>query len=183
MNFQNAHIDLREDNQKVFEKIYLYYTPRLKAFLSQYIAQEDEAEGLVHDCFVELWERRADFQENTNINAWLYTVAKNKALKLLAKESTKQRYVDREKSLEISIQLDALSQLSERSFDDGYIRSRVMTSLGRLSESVRNVFLKQRFEGKTNKEVAAELAISVKTVEAHTTKALKQLRNDLKDLG
>ncbi|MFV0290176.1 MAG: sigma-70 family RNA polymerase sigma factor, partial [Mangrovibacterium sp.] len=124
-----------------------------------------------------------NFHDQTNINAWLYTVAKHKALKFLGKELTKQRYIDHEKYTETNLQLDALSKLDTRCFDDDYIRDRVIQSLQKLSEPVRRVFMKQRFEGKTNKELADELHLSIKTIEAHTTKALKQLRIDLNDLN
>ncbi len=182
MNFQAIHIDLQNGDENSFEKVYLYYTPKLKAFLAQYISQEEEAEGLVQDCFVELWERRAQFNKDTNLGAWLYTVAKNKALKLLAKEATKQRYIDQEKYTETSLQLDSLSKLDVLNVDDEQVRYRIEQSFQKLSESVRTVLYKRRFEGKSTKEVAEELNISIKTVEAHTTKALKTLRADLKDL-
>jgi RNA polymerase sigma-70 factor (ECF subfamily) len=54
-------------------------------------------------------------------------------------------------------------------------------SLARLPENVRSVFEENRFEGKTYAEIAACRNISIKTVEAYMTKALKQLRADLKD--
>ncbi len=182
MNFQTIHIDLQRGDKQSFERIYLYFTPRLKAFLTQYISKENEAEELVQDCFVELWERRDKFREDTNIAAWLYTVSKNKALKQLAKEATRQRYINHEKYTETNLQLDALSKLDILSFDDENVIKRIELSFQKLSDAVRTVLYKRRFEGKTTKEVAEELGISIKTVEAHTTKALKILRADLKDL-
>ncbi len=182
LNFQNIEINLKKGDKQSFEKIYCHFRPKLKAFLLQYINEEADVEGLVQDCFIELWERRNCFKKGTNINAWLYTVAKNKALKLLSKEASKQRYIDHEKYAETNLQFDSLNELDVQCFDNEYIKLRIEQSFNKLSSSVRNVFYKRRFEGKTNKEVAKELGISIKTVEAHTTKALKILRKDLKDL-
>lgn len=182
LDFKAAHILLSKGSKQVFEELYHYYTPRLQSFLSQYISQKDEVEGLVQDCFAELWARRENFQKESNLNAWLYTVAKNKALKFLSKEAIRQRYVNQEKYAETHLQLDALSKMDTQQLDDEYLRTRIGQSIRKLSKPVREVFIRRRFEGKSNKEVADELNISIKTVEAHITKALKQLRSDLNDL-
>lgn len=54
-------------------------------------------------------------------------------------------------------------------------------ALAKLPDNIRIVFEKNRFEGMTYTEIAAEHNISVKTVEAYMTKALKHLRIELKD--
>ena len=54
-------------------------------------------------------------------------------------------------------------------------------ALSKLPENIRSVFEKNRFGGKTYNEIAIEHNISIKTVEAHMTKALKHLRVELKD--
>ncbi len=74
---------------------------------------------------------------------------------------------------------------TEYTSDDLYshieLEQMLTTALSKLPGNVREVFEMNRFEGKTYKEIAEEKNISVKTVEAHMTKALKVLRVELKD--
>lgn len=61
------------------------------------------------------------------------------------------------------------------------LESRIKTALQRLPEKCREVFEMNRFEGKKYSEIAEKLNISVKTVETQMSKALKILKEELKD--
>lgn len=61
------------------------------------------------------------------------------------------------------------------------LRTMLSEALDKLPENTRLIFEKNRFEGKKYTEIAEEQQISVKTVEAHISKALKILRVELKD--
>lgn len=71
-----------------------------------------------------------------------------------------------------------------RAFDPAWlydedIRRLVREAIGRLPEKTRRIFLMSRFENKTYGEIADEVGLSVKSIEFHMSKALRELRSDL----
>ena len=80
-----------------------------------------------------------------------------------------------------SIYSEALSGLDTSTVTFQEIETIIEKTLSELPARCREVFILSRLEGKKNKEVAEALDISVKTVEAQITKALKTLRISLKD--
>jgi len=172
---------IKSGDRFAFEKLYGFFYPKLSYFANQYLIDSNAASNIVQDVFTELWERRLSFQENTNIQAWLFTVTKNKSLKLISKERSKQRHDDYLMARELNINYKSLSDFDTSNFIFEELQQKVDQSLAKLSLPVRTVFEKSRYEDKKNKEIAEELGISIKTVEAHISKALKHLRKELKD--
>ncbi len=165
----------------MFEGLYSFFYPKLSYFANQYLLDAEAANSLVQDVFTELWEHRKNLQDDTNIQAWLFTVTKNKSLKQISKERTKQRYGDYLRVREMEINYKSLSDFDTSNFVFEELQQKVDEALSKLSLSVRTVFEKSRYEDKKNREIADELGISIKTVEAHISKALKHLRMELKE--
>ena len=61
------------------------------------------------------------------------------------------------------------------------IKNQLCNAIKELPERYRQTFILSRFSGLTNKEIAEELGLSVRTVESYMTSALKILRIVLKD--
>lgn len=172
---------IKAGDQSAFESLYRFFYPRLSYFSGQYLPDAEMANSVAHDVFTELWERRASLENHTNIQAWLFTVAKNKSLKLIGRERSRQRYTDYLKSRQLDVNYQSLAAFNTDTFVFEELQQKVEQALARLSPPVRAVFEKSRFEEKKNREIAEELGISIKTVEAHISKALRLLRTELKD--
>lgn len=172
---------IKTDDQTSFESLYGYFFPKLSYFSNQYLFDREAADGVVQDVFAELWENRKKLQDDTNIHAWLFTVTKNKSLKIISKEKSKQRYNNYILFRQLEVNYHSLSRFDTSHFVFEELQQKLEASLAKLSPAVRVVFEKSRFEDKKNKEIAEELGISLKTVEAHISKALKLLRSDLKE--
>ena len=172
---------IKSGNQSAFESLYRSFYPKLSYFSGQYLLDADMANNVAQDAFTELWEKRATLQSDTNIQAWLFTVTKNKSLKQISKERSKQRYRNYIKARQLDINYQSLAGLDTDNFVFEELQQKVEMALSKLSPPVRAVFEKSRFEDKKNREIAEELGISIKTVEAHISKALKLLRTELKE--
>lgn len=172
---------IKSGDKPSFEKLYGYFYHKLSYFANQYLYDVDEANSITQEVFTELWERRESLVDNTNIHAWLFTVTKNKSLKRIQKLKTKKNFDDymRNRQLEISHKALLDFDTGELVFEE--LQQKVKDALDQLSPSVRVVFEKSRFEDKRNKEIADELGLSIKTVEAHISKSLKLLRKELKE--
>ncbi len=172
---------IQSNDKGAFEELYSFFFPKLVYFSNQYLPDKEASESIVQDTFTELWANRHSLQPNTNIQAWLFTVVKNKSLKQISKERSKQRYNDHLKIRQLDLNYQLLDQFNASDFVFEELQLKIESALAKLSPSVRTVFEKSRFEDKKNKEIAAELGITIKTVEAHISKALKLLRTELKD--
>ena len=183
MNLKEDEIvdQIKSGNKVVFEKLYSFFYHKLSYFSNQYVLDIDEANNIAQDVFTSLWERRETLSEGTNIQAWLFTVTKNKSLKYIQKLKAKQNYSSYLKIRQIDINYMALSDFDTSEFIFTELEQKIAIALAKLSPAVRLVFEKSRFERKKNREIAAELNISTKTVEAHISKSLKLLRIELKD--
>lgn len=82
---------------------------------------------------------------------------------------------------ELNIRISTLEACNPDELLSTEIQEIVTKTLSLLPEQSRLIFELSRYSNKTNKEIAEELNVSIKTVEYHITRTLKQLRTDLKD--
>ena len=172
---------LKSSDEKTYQRIYSMYFPRLFYFSEQYVIEKEEAKSIVQDVFTELWANRKKLSDDTNIQSWLFTVTKNKSLKYISKVNSQKNYSDHIRRRQLELNFRALNQLETNNLVFDELKHQIEEALGKLSPACRKVFEKSRFEELKNKEIADQLNLSIKTVEAHISKALKILRTELKD--
>lgn len=174
---------LRSSDEAAFKVIYNKYVPRLYYFIREYVPQKDIVENIVQDTLMVLWDKRTTLSDDTNLSAYLYTVARNQCLHKLRDLKYLKKLFDTSKisELELKTNMDALISLdtSVLTFDE--IEKIIKSTLDQLPTQCRRVFSLSRFEGKKYKEIAEELNISQKAVERHISNALKLFRINLKE--
>ncbi len=174
---------LQKGDDSTFEVIYKMYAPRLYYFVYEYIPQKDISENIVQETLMVLWNKKGELTGDTNLGAYLFTVAKNNCLYKLREIKYRQRIFDNTEINESELEANyyALENLETSRFNELEIEQIIKNTLDQLPPQCRVVFNLSRFVGKKNKEIAEELNISVKAVEGHITKALKLFRITLKD--
>ena len=164
-----------------FEKIYRYYFPRLNHFARQYLFDIEASKNIVQDVFTELWATRNTLRIDTNLHAWLFTVTKNKSLKMISHLKSRHNYDNYIKNRELDINYNSLDAFDTSTIIFEELQIQIKTALEKLPHACRRVFEMNRFEDKKNREIAEELNLSIKTIEAQISKALRSLKSDLKD--
>ena len=174
---------LQEGDTVAFERIFESFYHRLYSFINQYVYDSEVAKNILQDVFLMLWEKKSILLDDSNLNAWLYTVAKNKALKYLRHNEYVTSHVEISliKQNENTLNAAALDSVDTSEFAFREIEKIIERTLSSMPEQVQAVFNLSRFENLKNKEIAEKLDISEKTVEANITKSLKLLRVALKD--
>ncbi|MCK9413265.1 MAG: RNA polymerase sigma-70 factor [Prolixibacteraceae bacterium] len=170
-------------DESSFKEIFNYFYPRLFHFIREYIPNNDLAENMVQETFLILWNKRNNLKEDTNINAWLYTVARNNCLKKLRDDKSRKAsfFSIQLNELELEMNIEALSVLDTSDMTFSEIERIIEKTLVGLSPQCRKIFELSRFGNKKNKEIAEDLDISVKAVEGQMTKALKVIKTALKE--
>lgn len=183
MDFPNRDIlqKVISGDESSFEQVYYFYYPKLSYFAKQYILDSEITKNILQDVFTELWDRKASLKKDTNLNAWLFTVTKNKSLKVISQLNSQRNYNNYLKVRQLDVNYKSLSDFDTSNFVFGELQKQVQTSLDRLSPACRRIFEMSRFEDKKNREIAEELNLSIKTVEAQISKALRTLKSDLKE--
>lgn len=120
-------------------------------------------------------------RNETNLNAWLFTVTKNKSLKIISQLKSRQNYANHIKTRQLEVNYKSLTDFDTSNLIFEELQTQIRAALDKLSPACRKVFEMSRFDDKKNKEIAAELNLSIKTVEAQISKALRLLKADLKD--
>jgi len=166
-----------------FEHIYLAYFSKMKYFAKVYVLSEEEAENIVQDVFAELWERKDVLNLPVNLIAYLFTSTKNKCLnylrhQIVCKEASD--LIQEEHRFAMQASLNSLKLFDQHVFSEEDTMMILEQALNTLPEKCRQIFIMSKVEGKKQKEIAAELNISVNTVEAQMGTAYKKLRKELK---
>ena len=177
-----AFPEQREETRS--EDIYLSYFSKMKYFAKEYVISEEDAENIVQDVFVELWENKEMLNMHMNLIAYLFTTIKNKCLnhlrhKLVVQETASK--LQEENTISLRMNLDSLEAFDNNLFSDQDIEKIISRALDTLSEKCRTIFIMSKIEGKKQKEIAQELNISINTIETQMGIAYKKLRIELKD--
>ena len=174
---EQLHIKaLSEGDITVFEMIFRSYYQPLCNYAYTFLQDKEDAEEIVQSTFLLMWEKRDALAIRTSVKPYLYAMVRNACLNVLKHQKVKQRFAGEEIAM------------AERSHDDvsqhvasNELELRIKVAMNELPEQCRMVFKLSRFEELKYAEIAEQLNISVKTVENHMGKALKIMREQLKD--
>ena len=167
-----------------FEQFYITWYSRAKYFAREYVHSESDAENIIQDVFLHLYERRDLMDAYTNLTAYLFTSIKNRCLDYLRKwvlEQETAQGVQDEFDMELRMKYDSLEIFNTQFSAETDIGELLDNALQKLPERCRNIFIMNKLEGKKQKEIAEELNLSINTVESQMGIAYKKLREELKD--
>lgn len=167
-----------------FEQLFYEYYHKFVKFAGSYLEDVAAAEDIVMDSFVYYWENRKNLPDISNLPAYLLTVVKHKCLNVLrakrvdvkARENIRDYQVQ---LLDTSITL--LEACNPQELFSSEVTEMIEVAVQNLPERTKDIFVRNRFQNQSYKEIAEELNLSVKTIEKEMTKALKMLRISLKD--
>ncbi len=174
-------LQLLKDDRNSFKDIFNEYFHPLCHLGLHYLEDEDEAKEVVQDAFVKLWEIRNDLNVESNLRNFLFTLVKNSCLNTLKRRQILLKHHESIKWMEMHYQYESLARMGDDYMEFKELKAKIDHAIQHLPEHCRVVFELSRFEELKNREIAEILGVTQKTVEAHLTKALKILRNDLKD--
>lgn len=170
--------------QDAFSGIYDLYFPKLLRFTQTYMIREEEAEHIVQDLFLYLWEHRDILSSLRNLNAYLFTLIRNRCIDYLRKEMNRKERrgtLSEVENKEIELKLYSLEMFDEDHLSDADIEELLQRAIANLPERCREIFIMSRLQNLRYKEIAAKLNISPNTVENQIVIALRKLKEELKD--
>lgn len=167
---------LKEGNKTCFTFLFNRYYSGLVVYARHLMESEEFAEDLVHDVFTSLWDHRSSLTINISIKQYLFKAVRNRCLNYLDHLQVKSDY-----QKNILQKGDVTGTLTWEFYIETELNAIIEQAIEKLPPQCKKIFLMNRFEDKTAKEIGEELSISHRTVEKHIEKALNILRNELKD--
>lgn len=151
------------------EDLFSYNYRPLCLYALHYLGDVEQAEDVVQDCFVSLWEKIEGGATVSNRRAYLYMTVRNRCLDCLRRKGLQTETIGPDDAYGIIDDDEA----QERS----HVEARLWTAIDSLPEKCREVFLLSKRDGLRYEEIADELGISVNTVRNQISKALKILKD------
>lgn len=175
-------LSLLEKGEKyAFETLFRLYYSKLLYIARGYLVYQQEAENIVQNVFLKIWENRECLGEVSNINSYLYTMTKNLCLDQLKHEKVKRNYLDNNYHIKSEIQYKFIQDEAASLLLENELEDKIVQSIELLPEKCKNIFKKSRLEGLKHSEIAAELGVSPRTVDNHIANALRHMRLHLRE--
>ena len=170
-------LQFKEGDRRAFEYYFKEYYNSIVGFSIQFIGDQDKARSVAQDAFIKLWENREKVQKTNGIQAFLYRSVKTDCLNLLRHNKVVRKYKSRKlQERESNLHTEILNSMNFDSVTFSELENLIERSIAELPDKCKQVFVKKRFENKKNREIAEELGITIKAVEANITRATKFLK-------
>ncbi|WP_290792075.1 RNA polymerase sigma-70 factor [Flavihumibacter sp. UBA7668] len=159
-----------------FEEVFKTHFKELHAYAYTLVKEDLLAEEMVQQVFFKLWEKKDSLKIESSATAYLYRSVYHECLNYLKHQKVKSAYLSYAKTATESSTGSASQkiQLSE-------LQKHLNKALSELPEQCRTIFQMSRYEELKYQEIADRLGLSVKTIENQMGKALRLLREKLKD--
>lgn len=163
-------------DENAFEMFFRTNYQSLCRYAYTFLNDTDEAEEIVQNSFLSVWEKRSGLQVNTSGKSYMFAMVRNACLNVIKHRKIQTRHANEHM---------AITRAGEETVSEAVQGAELEREIGKalqtLPEQCRLVFTMSRFEELKYQEIANQLQISVKTVENHMGKALKLMREQLKD--
>lgn len=164
----------KKGDLKAFDALFQRYHKRLYAFLFSLLKSKEDAEELVQESFIKIWEHRETYLEEYPFSAYLFTIAKNAFLNQC------RRRINRKM---VEEHFDMVNRSFEMAADEYVIYHQTKKIIDQVIEELppkrKEIFKLRRIEGYTRTEIADNLGISIITVDSQLMKANKFIKEAL----
>lgn len=164
-------------NEKAFETLFKRYYQMLRKVAQYMLDDLEQAEELVQDAFVNIWEKRSNVNPDASFKNYLITAVRNRCLNHI-KAKKKTHSIDDDEIWQEQLVADSRT---EAAVNFKEMHRAIEQAIDKLPEQCRIIFQLSRHEGMSYKEIAEALDIAPKTVENQIGRALKVLKVELKE--
>ncbi len=157
---------------KTFETLFKQNFVAVTAYCNKYVRDTEEAKDLAHRAFMKVWEKREAVPEGSNVKALTYRIAHNLSINYIRDH---KKFCDEEELQTV----ESENSDADTDIKAAELEAAVIDTINHLPEKSKKVFLMSRYDQLSNNDIAGKLGVSIKTVEAHITTALKLLRKKI----
>lgn len=164
-------VRISEGEEPAFRRLFELYRERLFIFASQISHSTIDAEEIVQDIFLKLWENRAQLSQINYPRKYIYTMARNRALDHLSSIARNKKAIQA-----IYDSITGVNNTTEELLQAQESQQLIYKALAQLPEKKQTIFWLSRRDGLTHQEIAQRMNMSVQTVKNNLTDILKYVR-------
>lgn len=157
-----------------FGVIYHRYWRRIYGFVYQQLGSKEEAEEVIHDLMLTLWNNREQ-SEIQSLKVYMFIAARNLVNKQIKAQVNLRKYREYQLMQELFEQVD-----TDEIFNENQLTEALDKVLGRLPEKTAMIFRMSKIEELPVKRIAIEMGLTDKAVEYHITKSMRIVREQLR---
>jgi len=167
---------IAQGDKNAFEVLFKNHYANLCGYAVKYVWELDQAEEIVQDLFFNLWNKKSQLFISSSVESYLFRAVRNACLNYQKHKKIRDNYAN-------AVQENYSSGigLNDNPMEALELQKKIDESIGSMPPERKKIFLLSRYDGLKYQEIAEKLGISVKTVEAQMGKALKYLREELKE--
>jgi len=162
---------IKENDQVAYTEIFLRYSKLLVAHAYRLLGDQDEANDVVQDVFLKLWQNRENLVLNTSLSSYLYIAIRNRVFNHISHQKIVAKYAD-----SILNFMEAGHAVTDELIRAKELAIIIEQEIAALPPKMREVFLLNKREELSYKEIALKLDITDKTAKQQVYNALKNLR-------
>jgi RNA polymerase sigma-70 factor (ECF subfamily) len=167
---------LKQDDQLAYTEIFERYCKILVSHAYKMLGNQDEANDVVQEVFLSLWNKRYELNITGSLSSYLYKAVKNRILNHIAHEKVVSRYAD-----SISNFIENDYQFADFELREEELEAIIAKEIELLPAKMREVFLLRKVEDLSYDEIALQLNITDKTAKQQVYNSLKILREKLRN--
>ena len=162
-------------SQDAFAELYVRYKDELLYACKKFLNDETEAEDVVQDIFMQVWEKRDTLNAELSFSGYIHTLAHNRISNIFRQYGVHARYAQ----YVLANEQDLTNETEDLIIDNDYA-DLLNEIIDNLSHRQREVFRLSRIEGMKYKEIAEKLQVSVPAIQQHASIASKKIKEALK---
>lgn len=162
---------LSQGDEPSFNALYKAYSRPLFLRVVNMIKSEDDAQEIIQELFIKLWQNRETIGTIKSFQSYIFTIANNLVYNYFRKINHNQALIQRLLLNAADHYLDGQELLENKEAAEIFQKA-----IHQLPPQCKQVFQLCKIEGKSHKEVAQLMGISMPTVNSHMTVAVKSIR-------
>ncbi|MDJ1480677.1 MULTISPECIES: RNA polymerase sigma-70 factor [Xanthocytophaga] len=166
---------LKLSDRQVFHVIFDLYAKKIYYFSFDYLKSKEDAEEIVQEAFIRLWEKRETLKEEYSLSGFLFTIT----YRLIMDYFRKRKTISEAQKQLFHVLTDESYQTEEELLYQE-LEALYQQAIDQLPPRRKEIFILSRKEGLTYQEIAAQLQISPKTVEHQLSESLHFMREYFK---
>ena len=164
---------LKNADEEAFTQIFEMYVKKVYQFVLSYNKEKTEAEDITQNVFIKIWEKKLSINIDKSFEGFIFTIAYRLVIDYFRKNSV---HFHRTTIIGLAEESIASQVNSDDLLKRHNLESLYEKALQSLTAKRKEIFLLSRHNGLSNKQIAEQLGISIKTVENQMTAALSSLK-------